>query len=87
MASQYPKHVYDDETLHALEAALRDVWLVLKAHHPDGEWEAELKTEIAYRLMELADSGVRDPAELRARTLETLPLTAQELTRPPRGGR
>ena len=77
MSSYHPGNHYDEETLGALEQALRDVWLVLKAHQPYPEWEIdpELKADLACRLTELADAGVRDPAELRARALETLPLT------------
>jgi hypothetical protein len=76
MASRNPNKFYDDETLHALELALRDVWQVLKAHdvYPDWNADPELKQEIAFKLMALADSGVRDPHELRNRTLEGLPL-------------
>ena len=78
MGSYLPSNnYYDDELLSALEHALLDVWQVLKAHAPYPGWQDddELKTDIAYTLMALADLGVRDPAELRARTLRTLPLT------------
>jgi len=77
MPSTIPRnHYYDDETLHALEDAVRDVWQVLKAHAPYPGWEddEELKTEIAHRLVALADAGICDPAELRSRTLQTMPL-------------
>jgi hypothetical protein len=49
---------------------------VLKAHdlYPDWNADPELKQEIAFKLMALADSGVRDPNELRNRTLEGLSL-------------
>jgi len=42
MASKYQARSYNDATLAALEHALRDVWEVLKAHNPDGDWENEL---------------------------------------------
>ena len=34
MASTHSKAFYDDETLRALELALRGIWQVLKAHEP-----------------------------------------------------
>jgi hypothetical protein len=76
MASQKPPPVYDDDMLCALEDALRQVWQVLKAHDPYPDWESDpdLKKALAMRLMALADSGIRDPQELRSRTLETFPL-------------
>jgi hypothetical protein len=46
MASRLPKNSHDDETLDALEQALRDVWQVLKGWEDD----AELKADLAYRL-------------------------------------
>ena len=36
--------------------------------------DQHLKKTLAARLMALADSGIRDPQELRSRTLKTLPL-------------
>jgi len=76
MASKYQARSYNDATLAALEHALRDVWEVLKAHNPDGDWEndTELKTALAKNMMALADAGVIDRHELRSRTLETLSL-------------
>ncbi len=67
---------YDDETLAALEQALRDVWHVLKAHDPYPNWQGdrEFKRSLAEKLMALANSGVRDPEELRSRTLQSLTL-------------
>jgi hypothetical protein len=75
MASQHPPS-YDDMRLHALEHALRDVWMVLKAHDPCGDWDnnSELKRQVARTLMALADTGVTDPQELRSRTLECFDL-------------
>jgi hypothetical protein len=72
MASQHRPRNYNDKTLDALELALRDVWMVLKAHDPYGDWDnnLELKRQLARTLMALADSGVTDPQELRRRTLE-----------------
>jgi hypothetical protein len=76
MASQYRQRHYDDEMLAALEEALRDVWQVLKAHDPYPDWQEDLdlKKAVAETLMALADSGVRDPQELRNRTLDSFPL-------------
>ena len=66
---------YDDITLTALEEALRDVCKVLEAHNLDGGSSGpELKKELAFRLMALADAGIRDAQELRNRLLATLPL-------------
>jgi hypothetical protein len=76
MGSYRPRHYYDDETLRVMEEALRDVWAILKAHQPYPGWQSdpELKAELAYHLMALADAGVLDLAELRARALRSLPL-------------
>jgi hypothetical protein len=69
-----PPGYYDNETLFALEEALRDVWQVLKVRAPYPNWDPdpELKKALAERLMALADSGVRDPHELSNRTLQSL---------------
>lgn len=77
MASRNPPEYYDDETLAALEQALRDVWQVLKAHDPYPNWneDPELKRSLAMKLLALANTGVKDPAELRSRALQSLPLT------------
>jgi hypothetical protein len=76
MGSQYPPSFYDDETLAVLEQALRDVWRVLKAREPYPNWEnnPDLTRHLAFKLMSLADAGVRDPEELRSRALEGFPL-------------
>ena len=70
MASQNPPKSYDEETLLALESALKGVLKILKAHDPSHNWEKdpELKRALAGKLMALADAGVRDPDELRNRT-------------------
>jgi hypothetical protein len=75
MASQ-DSPSYDETTLHALEDALRDVWMVLKAHDTCGDWNnnSELKRQVARALMALADTGVTDRQELRSRTLECFDL-------------
>ena len=67
---------YNDMTLHALEQAPRDVWMVPKAHDPWGDWDnqQELKRQVDRTLMALADTGVTDPQELRIRTLECFDL-------------
>jgi hypothetical protein len=76
MASQYQPQSYDDNTLQALEQALRDVWQVLKAHDPHGDWskDSELKRDLAYTLISLVDCGVTDPQELRSRALASFDL-------------
>ena len=75
--SQY----YDALMLIALEEALREVWQVLIAHNPyltnpylTREADSELQTAVAETLIDLADSGIRDPDELRDRTLQSLSL-------------
>ena len=76
MASQHPARGYDETTLLALEQALKDVWQVLRAHDFYRDWDRdpELKRDLAQTLMGLADTGVREPQELRRRTLATLDL-------------
>jgi hypothetical protein len=75
MTSKNPPKAYDETMLDALEKALKDVLQVLAAHYPEREWDdTDLKTALAGKLMALADSGVRDPHELRNRTLESLSL-------------
>ena len=76
MAFQNPPETYDEATLLALEQALRDVWQVLEAHdfYRHSDRDEEFKRSLARTLMELADAGIRDPQQLRARTLETLNL-------------
>ena len=76
MASRNHPRYYDEAMISALEQALRDVWQVLKAHDPYPKWDEDpdLKTLLAEKLMALADSGIRDPQELRNRTLQGLSL-------------
>ena len=75
MASQQPKS-HDETSLVAVEQALRDVCQVLKAHDPDRDWDkdAELQQALEEKLMALADTGVKDPKELRSRMLESFDL-------------
>jgi hypothetical protein len=51
---------------------MRDVREVLKAHAPSSDWDADLglKNTLVEMLLDLADSGVTDPQELRAKMLE-----------------
>ena len=58
-------HYYDDAMLFALDEALRDVWQVLIAHNPylTREADSELQTAVAETLIDLADSGIRNPNE------------------------
>ena len=72
MVSPNLRRTYSDTTLFALEQAMRDVWEVLKAHAPSSDWDKDpgLQNTLAEMLLDLADSGVTDPQELRSRTLE-----------------
>ena len=76
MASPHSPGHFEDEDPQALQSALEDIWSDLKAHDPDGNWDAdnELKTRIAEKLMALASMGINRPEELRRLALETLPL-------------
>ena len=76
MASQQPPKSHDETTLVALEQALRDVCQVLKARDPDRDWDkdAEVQQALAEKLMDLVDTGVRDPRELCSRMLESFEL-------------
>ena len=76
MASQAPQKHHDETTLVALEQALRDVCQVLKAHDPDRDWDkdGEVPQALAEKLMDLAETGVRDPKELCSRMLESFDL-------------
>ena len=67
-----PSRRYSDATLFALEQAMRDVWEVLKAHSPSSDWNADpgLNNTLVEMLLDLADSGVTDPQELRTKMLE-----------------
>ena len=78
MASQAKPTYHDESILVALEQALRDVCQVLKAHDPDRDWEkdAEVQQALAEKLMDLVDSGVRDPRELCSRMLKSFDLDA-----------
>ena len=77
MASQQPTPKHHDETvLIALEQALKDACSVLKAHDPVRDWatDAEVQQALAEKLMDLVDTGVRDPRELCSRVLESFEL-------------
>ena len=80
MASQAPQKHHDEATLLALEQALRDVCQVLKARDPNRNWEkdAEVQQALAEKLMDLVDSGVRDPRELCSRMLKSFDLDAPQ---------
>ena len=70
---------YDWHTLGALEHALREVCEVLKAHDPYRDWEKndpDLTGTLADKLMDLIDAGVKDPNELRDKTLKSLSLAS-----------
>jgi hypothetical protein len=72
MGSPHNRRIYSDTTLFSLELAMRDVWEVLKAHAPRSDWEnvPELQNVLAEMMLDLVDSGVTDPHELRSKTLE-----------------
>ena len=58
---------YDDETLITLVQALREVSQVLEARLTrPRDIDPVLKQELAFRLMALVNSGIRDPQELRS---------------------
>jgi hypothetical protein len=78
MASQQSPKRHNETTLVALEQALRDVCQVLKAHDPDRDWDKDAKVQqaLAEKLMDLADTGVRDPRELCRRMLQSFDLDA-----------
>jgi hypothetical protein len=63
-----------DATLLALEKAFSAAWSELRASDPlrDSDKDAELRVALADKLMALADAGVTDPEELRARTLANI---------------
>jgi hypothetical protein len=72
MSSLNRRRIYSDTTLFALEQAMRDVWVVLKAHAPCSDWDKDpgLQNALAGMLLDLVDSGVTDPQELRSKALE-----------------
>ena len=72
MVSPNLRRTYSDTTLFTLEQAMRDVWEVLEAHAPCSDWDKDpgLQNTLAEMLLDLADSGVTDPQELRSRMLE-----------------
>lgn len=72
MASQYPRKSYDEKTLQALELALIDVLQVLKAH--DCTVDRDVKSNLAFMLMNFADCGCTDPQELRSKALANFDL-------------
>jgi hypothetical protein len=78
MRSQQPLKSHDETTLAALEQALKDACQVLKAHDPDRDWDkdAEVQQALAEKLMDLVDTGVRDPRELCSRLLKSFDLDA-----------
>jgi hypothetical protein len=78
MRSQQPPKRHDETTLLALEQALRDIRQVLKAHDPDRDWDkdGEVQQAVAEKLMDLVDTGVRDPRELCTRLRKSFDLDA-----------
>jgi hypothetical protein len=77
MASHTPPKYHNETTLVALEQAL-SVCQVLKAHDPDRDWEKDsgVQQALAEKLMDLVDTGVRDPRELCSRMLNSFDLDA-----------
>jgi hypothetical protein len=73
-----PQNLFDDPKLVTeLAQTFESIWLVMRAHEPlvDADRVKELSSEISRKLVELAADGVTDPAQLRKRTLESLPLS------------
>ena len=69
--------LYDPATLAAIHEAFEATWAVLQAHEPSPpskERNAELGFALSHVLVALAAGGVIDPAELRSRALQELPL-------------
>jgi hypothetical protein len=61
---------YDPETLNALRAVLDEAWSALTAE----QQARTTKSEIAHRILRLAQRGERDPVRLRAvAILEVVP--------------
>jgi hypothetical protein len=76
--------LYDPATLAAIHEAFEATWGVLQAHEPSPpseERNAELGFALGRVLVALAAEGVIDPAELRSRALQELPLVFQPLAR------
>jgi hypothetical protein len=76
-----PQNPFDNPKLVIeLAQAFESIWLVMQAHEAildpilDADRAKELGREISRKLVELAADGVRDPAQLRRLTLESLPL-------------
>jgi hypothetical protein len=75
MGFQLSAKAYDHALVDALERALKEVLQVLAAHDPDIDVEsAATKAILAAKLISLADSGIRDPHQLRNKTLRSLSL-------------
>ena len=75
-ASQNPLMRQHEKNALAVEEAVRDIWKILQAHDRfrDLDEDPELGQKIADTLMNLVDRGVRDPRELRGRTLKLFDL-------------
>lgn len=67
---------YDTTRLMALEMAMNSVWSTLQAHDPLRDWskDDELKTLLAKKIMAIAETGVLDPQEVRAKALNDMPV-------------
>jgi hypothetical protein len=80
MVSKYPPALYSERTLRAVESAFKEVWATLSANDPQRVAEnTELRVAVINRLLDLLEKGVRDPDELRTRTLS-------HFCHPPDGG-
>ena len=67
--------LYDPATLAAIHEAFETTWAVLQAHEPSPLLRKETQNSALGRvLVALAAEGVIDPAELRSRALQELPL-------------
>ena len=75
-ASQKPPMGQHEKNALAVEEAVREIWKILQAHDRfrDLDEDPELGQAIADRLMNLVDSGVSDPKELRRQTLQLFDL-------------
>jgi len=76
---QHSKGPFDFETLTLLRVALDEAWASLTPE----QQSRTLKSEMALRLLRLAQQGERDPAKLRLAATLGIPPARQAEKRPP----
>ena len=75
MTSPNPQgHIYDPETLAAMDQAFAAIWNVLRADDPFRNYanDSELRFAIGHKLLDLVADGVTDPSRLRHLVVESL---------------